>query len=128
AALALGADAAQLGTAFLATAQSNATQEHKDRLFSSHARYTTLTKVFTGRLSRGLRNRLTDELRSYEQALAPYPLQGKFMGYLKAYPATVESNPDFKSYWAGQAAPLLKHKDARILIESLVHEMNNKTS
>ncbi len=50
------------------------------------------------------------------------------MGYLKAYPATADSNADIKSYWAGQAAPLLKHKDARMLIESLVQEMNNKTS
>lgn len=128
AALTLGADAVQMGTAFLATVQSNATREHKERLFSSHAKYTTLTKIFTGRLSRGLRSRLTEELRPYEHLLAPYPLQGKFMGYLKAYPATADSNPDFKSYWAGQAAPLLKHKDARILIESLVNEMNNKTS
>ncbi|WP_114789609.1 nitronate monooxygenase [Niabella yanshanensis] len=126
AALTLGADAAQIGTAFLATAQSNATQEHKERLFSSDARYTTLTKIFTGRLSRGLRNRLTDELKSYEHILAPYPLQGKFMGFMKAYPATADSNPDIKSYWAGQAAPLLKHKDARVLVESLVNEMNKK--
>lgn len=128
AALALGADAAQIGTAFLATAQSNATQSHKDRLFSHHAKYTTLTRIFTGRLSRGLRSRLTEELKPYEHLLAPYPLQGKFMGYLKAYPATADSNADIKSYWAGQAAPLLKHKDATMLIESLVQEMNNKTS
>lgn len=128
AALALGADAVQIGTAFLATAQSNATQEHKERLFSPYARHTTLTKIFTGRLSRGLRSRLTDELKSYEHLLAPYPLQGKFMGYLKAYPATDGDNPGIKSYWAGQAAPLLQHRDAKVLIKSLVTEMNNKTS
>jgi nitronate monooxygenase len=124
AALSLGADAVQMGTAFLATSQSNATQDHKDKLFSSEAKYTTLTKVFTGRLSRGIRNRLTDELKNDESKLAPYPLQGKFMGAMKAYPATADSNPDFKSYWAGQSAPLLKHKDARVLIETLITEMN----
>src|SRR5690606_29055796 len=61
AALTLGADGVQIGTAFLATAQSNATEDHKNKLFSFEARYTTLTKVFTGRLSRGLKNRLTEE-------------------------------------------------------------------
>ncbi|RYU92988.1 nitronate monooxygenase [Emticicia agri] len=124
AALTLGADAVQIGTAFLATTQSNATQDHKDRLFAPDARYTILTKVFTGRLSRGLKNRLTEELKDKGHLMAPYPLQGKFMGHLKAYPATSSSNPDFKSFWAGQSASLLKYKDAKVLIEALVQEMN----
>ncbi|AEE51940.1 NAD(P)H-dependent flavin oxidoreductase [Haliscomenobacter hydrossis] len=124
AALALGADAVQMGTAFLATAQSNASQDHKDKLFTPAAKYTTLTKVFTGRLSRGIRNRLTEELKNHENLFAPYPLQSKFMGLLKAYPATANSNPDFKSYWAGQSASLLKHRDAKTLMETLVNEMN----
>lgn len=124
AALTLGAHAVQMGTAFLATAQSNATQEHKDKLFSPDASYTTLTKVFTGRLSRGLRNRLTDELKEHESLLAPYPLQGKIMSFLRSYPATDNINADFKSFWAGQSAGLLKFKDAKLLIESIVAQLN----
>jgi len=124
AAFALGADAVQMGTAFLATSQSNASQDHKDKLFTSDVKYTTLTKVFTGRLSRGIKNRLTEELKNHEDLFAPYPLQSKFMALLKAYPATENSNPDFKSYWAGQSASLLKHRDAKIFIETLVIEMN----
>ena len=124
AALALGADAVQMGTAFLATAQSNATQDHKDKLFTAEAKYTTLSKVFTGRLSRGIRNRLTEELKNHEYLFAPYPLQSKFMALLKEYPATNNSNPNFKSYWAGQSASLLKHRDAKTLFEILVNEMN----
>jgi nitronate monooxygenase len=124
AALALGADAVQMGTAFLATTQSNASQDHKDILFTDKAKYTTLTKVFTGRLSRGIRNRLIDELKGNENLLAPYPLQSKFMSLLKAYPATANSNPDFKAYWAGQSASLLKYKDAKILIDKLITELN----
>ena len=115
-----------MGTAFLATSQSNASQDHKDKLFTPEAKYTTLTKVFTGRLSRGIRNRLTEELKNNENIFAPYPLQSKFMGLLKAYPATANSNPDFKSYWAGQSASLLKHRDAKILIETLVNEMTEQ--
>lgn len=126
AALALGADAVQMGTVFLATNQSNASQDHKDKLFTTDAKYTTLTKVFTGRLSRGIKNRLTEDLKEYEKLLAPYPLQSKFMSFLKAYPATANSNPDFKSYWCGQSASLLRHKDAHQLIDTLVSEMANK--
>jgi nitronate monooxygenase len=126
AALALGADAVQIGTAFLATSQSNATQDHKDKLFTSTGNNTTLTKVFTGRLSRGIKNRLTEELKNHEELLAPYPLQGKFMGFLKAYPATSNTNPDFKSYWAGQSASLLHYRDAKVLMEALISEMSKK--
>ncbi|MEJ7644658.1 MAG: nitronate monooxygenase [Chryseolinea sp.] len=123
AALTLGADGVQIGTAFLATDQSNASQDHRDKLFSPEANYTTLTKIFTGRLSRGIRNRLTEELKDYEKSMAPYPLQGKFMGHLKAYPATSDSHPDFKSYWAGQSASLLKFRDVNILFDALVNGM-----
>ncbi len=118
AALTLGADAVQIGTAFLATVQSNATQVHKERLFAPDARYTTLTKVFTGRLSRGLRNRLTEELKEKAHLMAPYPLQGKFLNFLK-------SNPEFKSNWSGQSAALLKHTDAEELINALVQAMGS---
>lgn len=123
AALALGADAVQMGTAFLATNQSNATSDHKDVLFSEQGKDTTLTKVFTGRLSRGIRNRLTEELKDKQNLLAPYPLQGKFMSHLKAYPATANTNPAFKSYWAGQSASLLKYRDAAELIRSIAADM-----
>ena len=124
AALVLGADGVQIGTAFLATSQSNATHGHKEKLFTSDAKYTTLTKAFTGRLSRGVINRLTEELKSHENLFAPYPLQSKFMALLKAYPANESSNPGFQSYWAGQSASLLKCRDAEILMETLVNEMN----
>lgn len=46
------------------------------------------------------------------------------MALLKAYPATDNANPDFKSYWAGQSASLLKYRDAKTLFETLVNEMN----
>lgn len=124
AALALGADGVQIGTAFLATSQSNASDDHKQKLFSGDARYTVLTKAFTGRLARGLRNRLTEELKEFAHLMAPYPMQGKFMSYLKAYPALANSNPDLKAFWAGQGSPLIKYRDARLLMETLVAEMN----
>ena len=124
AAFALGADAVQIGTAFLATNQSNASQDHKDKLFLPEAKYTALTKIYSGRLARGIRNRLIEELKSKEDLIAPYPLQGKFVNQLKAYPATANSNPNYKPYWAGQSASLLKYRDAKMLIESLVNELS----
>lgn len=123
AALTLGAEGVQIGTAFLATTQSNASQDHKDILFTESAKQTILTKIYTGRLSRGIKNRLIDEIKHSEDLLAPYPLQGKFMSHLKAYPPSAGNNPDFKSYWSGQSAPLLKHRDAKEFINAIVAEL-----
>lgn len=117
AAFALGANAVQIGTAFLATQQSGTSNIHREKLFSKEARYTTLTKAFTGRLSRGIKNRLTEELKEFQNSFAPYPMQGKIVGQLGA-------NPELKSFWAGQAAPILQYHDAVDLIESIIIEMN----
>lgn len=123
AALALGADAVQIGTAFLATAQSGALDEHKQSLFSPQAKYTALTRIFSGRLARGIRTRLTEELKQQEHLMAPYPMQGKFLNSLKAA-AIRQRKPEYLTFWAGQSAALLRHKDATGLFKSLVEEMD----
>lgn len=125
AALALGADAVQIGTAFLATAESNASLEHKNRLFTAEARDTTLTRVFTGRLARGIRNRLTEELRAHQDELAPYPLQSQFMRSLKGYPASGDAPVGFQAHWAGQSAALLTHRRAGELLDTLVRHLGD---
>jgi nitronate monooxygenase len=58
AALALGAQAARIGTAFLACEQSDAPTAHREELLSDAAKETALSRAITGRLARGLRNRL----------------------------------------------------------------------
>ena len=121
AALTLGADAVQIGTAFLATDQSNANKEYKQRLFSEEAKYTTLTKIFTGRLSRGIRSILTEKLKEKEHLFAPYPIQRKFMISLVSSLIKNDSS-GYVPFTAGQSAPLLKYKDAEELFKSLVNE------
>src|SRR5690606_25196006 len=70
AALALGAQAAQIGTAFLACAESNAAEAHRAMLFSDRARHTVLTRAFSGRLARGIRNRWSEEMAARSPGLA----------------------------------------------------------
>ena len=121
AALTLGAHAVQIGTAFLATQQSAATAEHKQKLFSPEAKYTTLTKIFSGRLARGVRSRLTDEIRGKDHLLAPYPMQSNFLSALRS--AMQSSHHDeYITFWSGQSASLLKYKDATQLFNALVSQ------
>ena len=63
AALAPGALAVQVGTALLANKEVQPTQDHKDKLFSSDSAFTTLNKLFTGRLALRIDNCLTQELK-----------------------------------------------------------------
>src|SRR6185437_10473247 len=59
--LALGAEGAQIGTAFLACEESGASRLHREALRGQDAGHTGLTRGFTGRLARGIRNRLMEE-------------------------------------------------------------------
>jgi len=122
AALALGAQAVQIGTAFLACEQSGASRLQKDMLFSADARHTSLSKAFTGRLARGIENRLSRELQGQDAAFLPYPAQGWLTGQLKQL-AVAHNQPGLMSMWSSQAASLLKHRDAATLLAALVDEV-----
>ncbi|WP_137818474.1 nitronate monooxygenase family protein [Pseudomonas sp. 2FG] len=121
AALALGAQGVQIGTAFLACAESAASEVHRRMLFSPEAKHTALTRAFSGRLARGIRNRFIDELRAEEANLPQYPVQNWFTGAIKAA-AIAQDRADLISLWAGQAAPLLRHRDAQALMQALLEE------
>jgi nitronate monooxygenase len=121
AALALGADAAQIGTAFLATDESNATAIHKQMLFSDAAKYTNLSRAFTGRLGRGIASRIAKDLIHKENSFLPFPLQSQFMSELKKA-ATEQKKWDLILFWGGQIAPALKHTKAAELMRSVLEE------
>ncbi|PSL35027.1 NAD(P)H-dependent flavin oxidoreductase [Chitinophaga ginsengisoli] len=120
AALTLGASGAQVGTAFLACDESNALPIHKQMLFSDAAKYTTLSKAFTGRLGRGLANRITRETGN-ENRVLPFPLQSAFISSLRSA-AVQQQKWDMVYFWGGQIAPILKHTKATTLIQSLIEE------
>ena len=118
AARALGAEAVQIGTAFLACDESAAPALHRARLFDPDAP-TILSRVYTGRLARGLRNRLHDDLRDAERL--PYPAQGWLVGGLREA-ALAQGRSDLIPLWAGQAAGLLTHRRATDLMDALTSE------
>jgi nitronate monooxygenase len=122
-ALTLGADAVQIGTAFLATDESGAFPSYRQALFSDAAKYTTLSRAFTGRLGRGITTSLATALSGSEKKFLPFPLQTTFMSPLRK--AAIEQQKwDMVLFWGGQIAPILKHTKAAKLMESLIEETN----
>ncbi|MBS1953573.1 MAG: nitronate monooxygenase [Cyanobacteria bacterium SZAS-4] len=127
AALILGASAVQIGTAFLACDESGASDEHRKLLFQEEAKYTGLSRAYTGRLARGLYNRFAKELEPFESKFAKYPAHSWIVAPLKAA-AIAQGRNDLVALWAGQAAPLVKYHKAADLLEALVKETSVQLS
>jgi nitronate monooxygenase len=123
AAFALGASGVQMGTIFLACAESGSTQLHRAALLAGGVR-TGLSKGFTGRLARAIHNRLLDEMNAPGVDVLPYPLQRGLMRSL-ADAANAANRPELIAMWAGQGAPLVKAcDDAAELLRRLVKDVS----
>ncbi len=116
AALALGAGGAQIGTAFLASPEAATHPLHRAALKAARAEDTVITRAFSGRPARAVRNRATDE--AGEEPLS-FPAQLSLSRPLAAAAAERESG-EFLSMWAGQGAALAVELPAAELLERLV--------
>jgi nitronate monooxygenase len=124
AAFALGAEAAQIGTAFLACEESGASRLHREALRGPDAGHTGLTRRFTGRLARGICNRLMDELNSDGAESLPYPLQRELVRNLTVA-AEAARRSDLMPLWAGQSAGLSACSDVVSFLTSLVESVDD---
>jgi nitronate monooxygenase len=123
AAVALGAEGVQMGTAFLACEESGASLHHRQALLGGQAKQTALTRGFTGRLARGIKNLLLDELNRKDTEILPYPLQRALMRHL-SIPAQKAGRPELLQLWAGQSASLSRSADVHALLDTLVREVS----
>jgi nitronate monooxygenase len=120
AAFALGASAVALGTAFLACPESGASRPYKEAILARReADETTLTRAFSGRWARGLRNRFTEALAA--APVLPYPLQNSMTADLRREAAR-SGKADLLSLWAGQGVALARARPAADLLRELVRE------
>jgi nitronate monooxygenase len=118
--LALGAQAAQLGTAFLPCPESGAPQVHKELLLKLSEDETALTEKFSGKPARGIVNRFIREMADSPQLA--FPAQNGLTRTLRAASAKA-GKADFVALWAGQAAPLCRAAPAAELISQLNNEL-----
>jgi nitronate monooxygenase len=117
--LALGAQAAQLGTAFIPCPESGASPVHKQALLATRGDDTRITEKFTGKPARGLVNRFMTEMAQAPQL--PFPAQNSITGKLRQASARA-GKPDCVAMWAGQGAALSRALPAAELIERLEAE------
>jgi nitronate monooxygenase len=103
AAMALGASAVQVGTAYLLCPEAGTSAVHRAALKSEAARHTALTNLFTGRPARGIMNRVMRELGPVSSAVPAFPLATAAMAPLRAKAESLGSG-DFSPLWSGQNA------------------------
>ncbi len=115
--LAAGAQAAQLGTAFMRTPEAGTSPAHREAMAGD--RPTALTRAFTGRTARGIENRFMRE--HGEHAPRGYPDVHHITAPLRAV-ARESGDADGFNLWAGQAYQLAEEIPAGELVRRLAED------
>ncbi|MEG0010180.1 MAG: DUF561 domain-containing protein [Aeromonas sp.] len=103
AALALGASAVQMGTAFLCCPEATTSALHRAAIQSEQRHHTALTNLFSGRPARGIVNRLMRELGPLSDQAPAFPYASAAIAPLRSA-AEKRGSADFSPLWAGQNA------------------------
>ena len=117
---ALGASAAQMGTAYLTCHESTISPLHRKALVDP-ARATAITNVLTGKPARGIVNRFMREQGPIDAAAPNFPLARAAIAPLRAK-AEAQGSADFSPLWSGQAAKLPPPMGASELTRKLAKE------
>ncbi|MEA2935505.1 MAG: nitronate monooxygenase [Variibacter sp.] len=120
AAFALGASGVLLGTAYLFTPEAKIAAPFRAALAAAEPE-TTITNVFTGRLARGLSNRIIREVGPVAPEAPDFPLAAGAVAPLRAA-AEKQGSGDFSPMWAGQAVALGRTAGAAELTETLARD------
>jgi nitronate monooxygenase len=82
---------------------------------------TVLTRAFSGRLGRGIRNRVTELFAGPGLRPAPYPVQRAIMAPVRADAAQAGDAGRMQA-WAGQGAPMARAEPAAAVVQRLWSE------
>lgn len=120
----LGASAVQIGTAFIASNESTAIPSYKKRLLISQDTDTKLTRAFSGRWARGIKNTLMDEIENSGLTIPEYTVQNSITGSIRAA-AIQQDNNELTNMWSGQSAPKIKLESCNAIFMELIKQSEN---
>jgi nitronate monooxygenase len=125
AAFALGASGAQLGSYFIAADESAASEVYKDHVLSSSDTSTELTRAFTGKWARGIRNSFMQQIQNSGLSIPYYTLQNSLTSALRDYGKSA-GIADIISLWAGQSASQSKRGSTEALFGQLIEQLQSQ--
>lgn len=122
ASLVLGAQGVQIGTRFVSSKESGAHRVYKQAILKSDEESTVVTKSFSGRPARGIKNHFIEEFEKTNIIPLPFPSQNTITKDIRAAAAKAE-DPEFMSLWAGQSTRSLTQEVAAAeIVQSIVEE------
>lgn len=121
-ALALGARAVQMGTAFLVTDEADIHPAYRHKLLQGGNVKTRLTRSFSGRYARAIENGFMKQMESVETQVPAYPVQNALTGSIRAA-AAERGDPELMSMWAGAEVGRSRALSVAQLMQTLVAEM-----
>lgn len=110
-----------MGTAFLACKESGAHQAHKEAVLHAKEDELVLTRSFSGKWARGVKNAFLSEMKPHEALFPDYPVQNALTQDIRKA-AGKQNNREFMSLWSGQSPRLAKHQTAKALIDHVIKE------
>lgn len=121
--LALGADAAQLGTAFVVCPESAASAAYRAHLLDAATQLTQISSVISGRPARGLINHWHKEVEQPQRpAVAAYPYAYDIARQLNSI-VTKHGHDNFAVFWAGTQVKRIRALDGTALMQSLIEAL-----
>lgn len=122
AALSLGAKAVQMGTAFLTCEESGAHTVHKEAILQASEDNTILTRTFSGKWARGIKNAFITKMSENESAILPFPVQNTLTQDIRKASAQ-QGNSEYMSLWSGQSPRLAKSQNnVKALLNNIIME------
>lgn len=122
ASLLLGAQAAQLGTAFLCCPESGIPAIWKEAIRSARDDSTRLTRAFSGRFARGIANDFMQRFATAEDQVPAYPVQNALTSDIRQA-ALRQGRGEYLSLWAGQGVAMARSLPAAQLVQTLMAEL-----
>ncbi|QQQ30105.1 NAD(P)H-dependent flavin oxidoreductase [Chryseobacterium indoltheticum] len=116
----LGAQGFQIGSLLLASQESALKEFEKGRLKNINEKDIILTKSFSGRYARGIKNKFIETIENSEYIL-PYPYQNKLTGEMRRIAKTVK-NDEFVNLWVGQSIVNYSELSTQVILEKLIQE------
>ena len=121
ASMVLGAEAVQMGTAFLTSEESGASTLYKNAIQQSKETDTVITKAFTGKPARGIDNEFIHKMESYADDIPDYPIQNQLTNSIRKTAADL-GKEQWTHLWSGQSPRLSQPNSAAQLIADIVQE------
>jgi nitronate monooxygenase len=124
AALCLGAKGVQMGTAFLTCIESGAHQIYKEAIMHAKEDQIVLTRAFSGKYARGIKNKFISEMDKHEDLLPDFPVQNALTQPIRKASSS-QQNVDYLSLWSGQSPRLAKNQSVKMLFHTILTEAKN---